>query len=228
MLWPSRLRVDRAAARRLLEELASQPPTRGLPAGLLGGQAIAISIATQVDVGLDATSSPADRVIIVPLDGALHWTRNRLRRVIRHEMAHLRLRAFLDYRHVPAWFQEGFAEWAGGGLTCEGDVRIRLDVMSRSINRNRPPSFLQPAFGEQTRLAYDYYTTVFEFVDAKYDGIVANQRLLQAVREAGLGDGFRRVTGTSLEQLAADWQTHVMERYDGLPERTDCGAVNRA
>ena len=54
-------------------------------------------------------------------------------RVLEHEMAHIALAEFFDHRAVvPKWFDEGFAEWAAGGMTCEGRIRVEIEVRRRT------------------------------------------------------------------------------------------------
>lgn len=222
IVFPTEESVDPEKARRLIEILEAQGSIAGLPPGTAADKRITVSLAAELPGGIQATSSAADRLIILPLDAALQWEPARLRRVTRHEMAHIGLGVFLDHAAVPVWFQEGFAEWAVGGLTCEGEVRIRLDLLTRRRKAEPTPRPFGSGGLDRSRLSYDYFATVFEYLEIRGKGVVADGRLLKAVKANGVTAGIAQLFGADFEELAEGWQVYLLGRYNGLPNAFAC------
>ena len=210
---------------RLIQVLGEQDPLPGLPVEILSSRMITVSlVAGQLRGGKDAMSRPIDGLIILPVDAALEWPVERLHRTVRHELAHIGLSVFLDHASVPLWFCEGFAEWASGGLTCEGEARIRLDLMSRAKQGIPLPRLLESAGVGKSRLSYDYFAAFFEFIEGESDGLLSRGSLLESVKAQGVGPGLSRALRTDLGELEDQWHFHLSRHYAGLPEDYSCPA----
>lgn len=222
VVFPSKDAVDTAKARVLIEITKRQAPFPGLPPDILSGRRITISLAAQATPGLDARSFPDRGLIIFPLAQAFHWEPEKLRRVIRHDLVHLGVGVFLNYAPTPAWFDEGIAEWAAGGLTCEGETRIRVELALRR-HRGRPPPVVvgADALG-RSRLSYDLLATFLEFIDLRWNGIVKDGSLLKAVRSWGFDAGLARVLGQGLEVIHEAWQSDLLRRLGKPSEGLAC------
>ena len=135
LVFPVTATVDPRAVSRLLDSLDEADAVPGFPNGFPLKGRITISLAVSwSNPNADAWSRPAEALIVLPLSGAQAWEDDKLRRIVRHELAHLGLAAYVDYRPMPRWFDEGFAEWASGGLTCEGSWRIWIEAHRRGAN----------------------------------------------------------------------------------------------
>lgn len=218
VVFPAHERADSAKVLILIDALHSQVPLRGLPADVLAGKKVTISLASQWPSGLYGRSSPIHYLIILPFAEAFSWEPDKLRRVIRHELAHIGLGTFLGYAQVPRWFDEGFAEWSVGGLTCEGEIRVRLEISMRRREQDPPPSLFVPGGLGRSRLRYDLFATFFEYIDEKWGRVVESGKLLDAVKANGVHLGLVRALGENVEALEDGWRSYLLDRYDGLPE----------
>lgn len=227
VVFPATLAVEEEQAQRLIEALEEQARLPGLPENVLSGETITISLASQRLQGRDAWSFEKQRVIALPLEEVFGWQDERLHSVIRHELAHLGMSAFLDFARTPVWLHEGFAEWAAGGLTCEGEARIRLDLIARRLQGSPPPRFTAPVAPGEARLSYDLFATVFEFIDDSMGGAVQSGLLLQGVRDYGPETGFERILGVNLSQLELSWQSYLSKRYQGELDDIVCNVGNQ-
>lgn len=222
VVFPYEEAVDSAKAQLLVAIFDSQTPIRGLPLDILTGERITISLAAEPTHGVDGTSYPMRRVIVLPLVDAFEWEREKLRRVIRHELAHVATGIFLDYALLPRWFEEGFAESAAGALTCEAELRIRLELMVRKRRGQPAPQLLEGGGFGRVRLFYDLWATFFAYVDEQWGGVVTDGRLLEGVRAHGVNAGLPHVLSKDLGQLEQGWQSYLLNRYADLPERFSC------
>lgn len=209
---PEHAKIDSLRALKAINLARQATIVRGLPRSLLASTAIRLSLAADAPVSADAVSFPAQRIIALPMAYWLEWHDEKLATVIRHEVAHLALAVFMYDRGLPWWFQEGFAEWATGPLSCEGEARIRLSLVSRGakgaphiteVHRDIPPS----------RLQYDYLASFFEYLDIHR--AVSSGRLLAHVRKSGIDAALTRVFENDLETLNAEWRAYLASRYAG-------------
>jgi hypothetical protein len=207
IVFPAGVRPDASIGERLLGLRDNNAQLPGLPEHLLLVKRITISLAADPVPGLDASSSAVDGLIVLPYDEAITWTTDKLRRVLRHELAHIATGIYMDYARLPIWFEEGFAEWVAGGLTCEGAKRLRSDLagLSRQQLSSRPVTILG---GGRSRLHYDYYSTFFEFVDSRWH-VLQSGALMQLVREKGVEEGLEAALGASIASVLTDWAGYV-------------------
>ncbi len=206
----------------IIGALATRPQFPGLPPTARFDDRVTISFAVaEAKVGIEGWSRPEQALIVLPLDRFLAWDDDRLGRVLRHEYAHIRMHAFLGLDDPPQWLQEGFAEWAAGGLTCQSAWRLWFDARQRSDSERSPPlSDLWRKYPD--RLAYDYSASFFEFLEAKRPGFVSGGSLMKAIRDYGLASAFAAVWGAELEVAEDDWRRYLADRFEEEPDRRGC------
>ena len=193
----------------------------GFPNGFPLKGRITISLAVSwSNPNADAWSRPTESLIVLPLSRALAWDDAKLRRIVRHELAHLGLAAYVQYRTIPWWFDEGFAEWASGGLTCEASWRIWIEAQRRGTRGLSWPQENEPDSDLNTRLAYDLYSTFMDYLDTVWDDVVSSGALLSSVKEYGLDRAFVQVLGADLDSLLEGWRMYVTQRFATEP---NCG-----
>lgn len=222
VVFPSGAAVDPATARLLVETIEHQAPLPGLPAATLDAKRITVSLAIRWPQGADGRAYPDRALIVLPRDSALAWAPSKLHRVIRHELAHIGLAAFLGYSLVPGWFDEGFAEWAAGGPTCEGETRIRLELALRRHHGRPLPEIRGPGALGRSRVSYDLFATLFEYVDQEWRNVVSDGTLLEAVQIWGVEAGLSRTVRLDLKGLVEAWQSYLLKRFDGDPFELTC------
>lgn len=207
---------------RLLAAVADQGPFSGIKGADLSRIRITLEISSDISPGTISQSQPINGVNVLPPKAVHEWGEEDLQRVVRHELAHIGLGAILGYQGIPIWFHEGFAEWSTGGLTCEGEVRIRLDLLGRRSKGNPGPRLFGHNGMGRSRLSYDYFATFFEFLEARRPGVISSGVLLESVGDFGVLVGTSRVIGIKVEELEDRWLQYVLVRYDGLPVDFSC------
>jgi hypothetical protein len=161
----------------------------------------------------EATSFTGERVVALRLDDAATWNEHRLQRVLSHELAHIGLRAALGNGRLSRWIEEGFAEVLAGGLTCEGEVRIRLDVLRRRRNGLDLPAVGAPPGAQLSRLDYDYATTYVAYLDDTEDTSITDGGTL----ENGEMARILRLARENSRETADGWHRRLLGQYDGMP-----------
>ncbi len=217
--------LPRGFLRRLIDAFAESRTVDDLmPPGTGVGQVTMTLAASPSDPTVDGWSSPRSRIIVLPLSKAVSWSDLKLRRVLAHEYAHLALAALPigPLGRGPVWFEEGFAEWASGPPTCEGTSRLRLEVAIREARSTPLPGLLGNDQPQTPRLRYDFYGSLFEYLEHSGPTAVRLDQLLPAARDHGAVRGIEIVTGVSLAQLEEDWHGYLSDRYGRQAPRLTC------
>lgn len=206
--------ADSATYQRVIRAFREQAPLPGLPPGLVEKQLVTISLAARMGEGTDAWAAPASNLIVMSLSDIAVWSRQRLHRVLRHELAHLGLARYLGGNDQALWFREGFAEWVASGVTCEGETRIRIYLHERTRGGNEP-ALLTLTGAAYPRLRYDLYASFFAYLEERSRAAVSRGELLSNVRALGLEAGMIRTFGANLTALEAGWRGYLGRRYGG-------------
>jgi hypothetical protein len=227
VVFPTEEATDSPRAHLLIEAVRAQMPVRGFRNDLLNGQRLTIRLVTDRRLATDASSDPSNRLIILPAPDVFEWKPELLARVLRHELAHVAVGVFFNFPLLPVWFEEGFAEWAAGGLDCKGEARVRLDLVVRKQRRAAPPRIFGPTALKRSRLAYDYFGTFFQFMEERGAGALSNGTLLGAIKVRGISRGASQVFAVDLQELEKEWQNYVIGRYADIPKGYSCDRERR-
>jgi hypothetical protein len=143
--------------------------------------------------------------------------------VLRHELAHLALNAYLP-RPIPRWFDEGYATWVSGGLDESAGWQIRFAFL---LGRGPPLDSLTLAWPRQegrARLAYLLSASAVRHM-ATRSSDRAFEALLVSWRELGTLDAAIRTTyQMTLGQFEKEWAAVVKRRYGWLLAISQIGA----
>jgi hypothetical protein len=143
--------------------------------------------------------------------------------VLRHELAHLALNAYLP-RPIPRWFDEGYATWVSGGLDESAGWQIRFAFL---LGRGPPLDSLTLAWPRQegrARLAYLLSASAVRHM-ATRSSDTAFEALLTSWRELGTLDAAIRTTyQMTLGQFEKEWAELVKRRYGWLLAISQIGA----
>jgi hypothetical protein len=215
---------DSAVAARYLGFLEGLPALAGLPDSLPAGVTVWLAAdARTVDSILGgsppewsaASAVPSTNELVVPtFDGQL--TRpGEAQRILRHEWAHLGLHQYLGELRIPRWFDEGYAEWAGGWDATEG-WRLRVLLAAGGLPSLDSLSFAWPVGATEARTAYLLSATVVEYLVGA-SGERGLQIFLDRWREGGSFETALRTTyGVTSGRLEEDWREYVKGRYGWL------------
>ena len=192
--------IDQSDIERVARGLAFARGTLvGFPKTVVFSRKLTVSlVVNDVNAEADAWSWPSEGVIGLSAKRVAAWDDAKLRRVLAHEVAHVRLTEFLGDRAIPYWFSEGFAEWAAGGRACERAWIIWTDMRRRHVSDMQLPRLNgMLANGSPDRIEYDYLFDVVEFMDERWPGVVSTGELVTHVRDMGWSTATRKVVGRS-------------------------------
>lgn len=219
VVFPSPAALTEAMARALIVAVNTQREFVGLPKNVLSGVRITVSLAASNPADVMASAAAARNLIIIPLNDLRSWDSITVLRVVRHELAHVALWRATAGTPLPAWFSEGFAEWSSTGLTCEGVLRVALllatdDSTALRFQQKEPPS----------RVTYDLYASIFEFLDASARSPLRQGNLAMAIRTHGFASGLQALWGEEVETLESRWAAFVKREYASVLTRRGEGA----
>jgi hypothetical protein len=212
-------------AGRLAERLRQLPPLPALPPDVLdeaGGVRVflapdeatfnALSGGRAPEWGA-GVALPGQGLAVVPAYASDRVALNRLLPVIRHELAHLALHAYLAPARPPRWFDEGYAVWASGSFDAEAAWLLRLAFATGRAPPLDSLALRWPVLEQDARVAYLLSaTTVGYLVDR------GGERVLRIFLERWRASGdmevaLRETYGLNLGLFEVHWREEVRRRY---------------
>ena len=157
------------------------------------------------------------RLVILSLESTHGGEPPNLAEVFRHELAHIALFDAVGGRHVPRWFNEGYAVHASG----ESSLARARTLWSASLsNRVLPLSDLDrtfPAGSERASVAYAQSADFVRFLLRKQD----RARFRKLIETVETGTPFDRAAerayGVPLRNLEREWLDELDGRYSYVP-----------
>ena len=158
-------------------------------------------------------ANPQAGLIVIPGYGGGRAANSDMRRVLRHELAHIALHRYLEPARIPRWFNEGYATWAAGELDVEAGWRLRIAFATRKAPPLDSLELEWPTATPDARLAYLISASVVEYL-VRESGEPALATFLQRWRtsqdmESALAATYR----ISIDQLETYWRKDVKSRY---------------
>lgn len=212
---------DSTRAARYMEVLSAQPPLPALPDSLPTG--VTAYLAPSEELFLELVGSrvpewsagvaiPHRNALIIPAFRSSLTRPGETGRVLRHEWAHLGLHQYLEGFRIPRWFDEGYAEWAGGWDATEA-WRLRIALATGGTPSLDSLSFRWPDRSVEAREAYLLSATAVEYL-VRESGARGLEIFLARWREIGSFErALRRTYGVTSGQLEEDWREYVKDRY---------------
>jgi hypothetical protein len=218
--------ADREAlARVVAEELVLARPLPALPSFAPSfGQPVRV-ILTASNAHFDSitggavpewgagVADPEAGVIVLPWYGGGRGANSNMRRVLRHELAHIGLYRYLAPARIPRWFNEGYATWASGELDLEGEWRLRLAFATRKAPSLQSLELSFPSATEDARTAYLLSASVVSYL-VRESGVPALETFLQRWSSSqNMEQALAGTYGLSIDQLETHWARDVRKRY---------------
>lgn len=210
-----------AEVKRLVDLVRETDSLHGFPRRYLGTSPVTVSIVARQSSGVDGTAFSEERIISLPLAAVSEWRTEDLRTLLRHELTHVALAGLRKRTQFPKWFEEGFAEWAAGGLSCEGAARIRVNLLLKNALLS-DTSLFNDQHVVAARVGYDLYGTFFEFLERRAPG--TNSLMLDSVNAYGLESGIERLMGADLATLKQQWLSELQKQYGDLGGQGTCSS----
>ena len=161
-------------------------------------------------------ANPAAGWIVVPGYAGGRADASNLRRVLRHELAHIALHRYLAPARVPRWFNEGYATWSAGELDLEGEWRLRVAFATRTAPALDSLELAWPTATDDARTAYLLSASVVNYL-VRSSGVHGLQLFLERWRDSQNMEAALAATyGMSIDQLETYWIKDVRKRYGWL------------
>lgn len=215
---------DSLRAARFLELLEAQPPLPALPDSLplavrvvlASTQAVFDSvIGGSVPEWTGGVAIPARSMLVIPGYQSSLTRPGEAVRVLRHEWAHLALHQRMGGLRIPRWFDEGYAEWAGGWDASE-TWRLRIALAFGGTPSLDSLSFRWPSGATQARSAYLLSATVIEYLVSESEVHGLEVFLTRWLELESFEEALRATYGVTSSGLEEDWRDYVKRRYGWL------------
>lgn len=207
------------------EELQSFQPLPALPAGAPAfGQPVRIILAADEQHFNEVTGGAIPEwgagvadgesgLIVLPWYGGERTSNSNMRRVLRHELAHIGLHRYLAPARIPRWFNEGYATWAAGELDLEGEWRLRVAFATGKAPSLQSLELAFPRATDDARTAYLLSASVVNYLVRE-----SGERGLRAFMQRwntshNMEEALAATYGLSIDQLETHWARDVRKRY---------------
>jgi hypothetical protein len=152
-------------------------------------------------------------IIVLPGYGGGRAAHSDMRRVLRHELAHIALHRYLEPARIPRWFNEGYARWAAGELDYGAEWRLRV---AYALGKAPPLDSLELSWPRATtdaETAYLLSASVIAYL-VRSSGVDALQSFLQRWDASNnMEQALASTYGLSVDQLETHWVRDVRKRY---------------
>jgi hypothetical protein len=146
-----------------------------------------------------------------------------IRQTLRHELAHLILRANGRVR-VPLWFDEGYASWATGELGGGEVLELNLAVASGRVPSLQEVDRMLRASARTADLAYALAASAVGDIARRPEPGGLGRMLAQLREGEPFDSALVASTGLTLERFEEQWQRNMRRRY-GLLTWTVAGGL---
>jgi hypothetical protein len=138
-----------------------------------------------------------------------------LETTLKHELCHLLLHCNIQGKNLPRWFDEGFCQWASGGvaeLAAYGNDDLSNAVVSgRLMSMSELESF--PSDGTSLKLAYEESKSFIEYIVGEY-GRPGILHMLGYLKEGdSVNVSVRKSFLISMSGLEGNWHAYLKRRH---------------
>jgi hypothetical protein len=173
-------------------------------------------------------ANPTAGWIVIPGYGGGRAATNDMRRVLRHELAHIALHRYLQPARVPRWFDEGYATWVAGDLDLEGEWQLRVAFARHKAPALDSLELAWPSATADARTAYLLSASVVNYL-VRASGVPALELFLTRWRNSqNMEQALAATYGMSVDQLETYWSKDVRKRYGWLAVLTQSAAFMTA
>lgn len=207
-----------------LDALSGMSPLPGLPDTVPNGVTAVLApdravfdsiLGGRVPEWSAGVAVPARRMLVIPAWKGTLTRPGEAQRVLRHEWAHLGLHDWLEPLRIPRWFDEGYAEWAGGWDVAES-WRLRLMIAGGNVPPLDSLALRWPGGSGEAGAAYLLSATVLVYL-VEESGVRGLEIFLRRWRERGSFETALVSTyGVTPGQLEEDWREWAKGRYGWL------------
>ena len=161
-------------------------------------------------------ANPSAGWIVIPGYGGGRATNSDMRRVLRHELAHIALHRYLGPARVPRWFNEGYATWVAGELDLGGEWQLRFAFAGGGAPPLDSLELAWPTGTVDARTAYLLSASVVNYL-VRSSGVPALELFMKRWHDSQDMEAALAATyGLSIDQLETYWRKDVRKRYGWL------------
>ena len=138
-----------------------------------------------------------------------------LETTLKHELCHLLLHSNIEGKNLPRWLDEGFCQWASGGISELADYGN--NDLSRAVVSDRLMSMSElgtfPPGGRSLKLAYEESKSFVEYIVSEYgkSGILD---MLEYLKEGNsVNSSVRQSFSVGMSELEGNWSSYLRRRH---------------
>jgi hypothetical protein len=156
-------------------------------------------------------------LVLLTLTPQYPRARHDLLEIFRHELAHVALYEAAGGRHLPRWFDEGFAVFASGETSAARLQTLWTATLADTLIPLKDLVHLFPADPTDVSIAYAQAADVVRFLVRReerhrFAGMISRIRQGQSFEQA-----LESAYGTSVAMLEQEWREDVGKRYTFWP-----------
>ena len=138
-----------------------------------------------------------------------------LETTLKHELCHLLLHRNIEGKNLPRWLDEGFCQWASGGiaeLADYGNDDLSSAVVSdRLMSMSELESF--PSDGRSLKLAYEESKSFIEYIVGEY-GRPGVLHMLEYLKDGdSINASVRKSFSIGMSELEGNWLAYLKRRH---------------
>ena len=160
---------------------------------------------------------PAKRLIFISQPHGVSLRYRDIAEVVTHEYTHIAVGSYLGDMEIPRWFDEGVADFVGGGRSWTASFSIGVAAIT---GRLIPLDALRrwwPTSRREAEVAYAQGADFVAFVENKH-GPGAIKNILYEMRSSGKFEAaVLKATGKKLAELETEWLKRVVRVYRWVP-----------
>lgn len=143
-----------------------------------------------------------------------------LRATFEHELYHLLLHEHIESSLLPKWLDEGFVQWASGGvadiINPGNKDLLKQAVLSDTVLPLRTIASRFPAYSRGLLLSYQQSRSFIEYIVQEY----GEEKMLAVLNSLKKGKPVEQALmddlSIELYELELNWRTHLVRKYSWM------------
>lgn len=153
------------------------------------------------------------QIIVLKSPRLTNITLREFRTAVEHEFIHLYQSRFVPLNITPAWFNEGWAQYASNSNNIQGRILLSRALFNEQlIPMTKLTDFLNYN-NMQASLAYIESLTIIEFLCIVYGEQIIGDLFADLQTSKNFNESLLKLTSMDKDTLESSWQKYITQRY---------------